>query len=152
MRAGPAFGFTVVVFRIALACVFLRACAHKIVFPHDFAEAIFRYQLVPHGLINVAAVFLPWLELVTAVALLSGRRYVPAAAVITLGMLALFTAAIGVNLVRGIDVGCGCFTSSPDAEGIGPKDIGKNIIMMALAAAVLWYGLLMPRTARGPSR
>jgi hypothetical protein len=142
----------VAAFRIALACVFLWACAYKIVFPRSFAVAIFRYHLLPHGLINVAAVFIPWLELVTAVALLFGRRYVPAAAVITLGLLAVFTVAIGVNLVRGIDMGCGCFTSSPDAGAIGPKDIVKNIIMMALAAAVIWYSRCPPRTTPGAAR
>jgi hypothetical protein len=149
MRPGPGFGFTIAASRVVLGLMFVVASAHKILFPHDFAEAVFRYQLLPYGLVNIVAVFLPWLELATGVALLAFRSHVPAAAVLVAGMLVVFTAALGVNLARGIDVACGCFSTSPGADAIGLQSIFRNVLMIVLAIAVFCF---YPRLARASKK
>lgn len=121
---------------ILLAVVFLAACIPKIASPHDFAVAVFRYQILPHGLINLAAIYLPWLELVSAVALLApGWRR--GAALILFAMLAVFAAAMAFNLARGVNVSCGCFSVGEDAAVSGWWNVARNIALMAAAFVVL---------------
>ncbi len=126
------------VFRIALSVVFLAAAVPKILDPHAFAVAVFRYQMVPYPLVNLLAVYLPWIELVAAVALLM-PRFNDAAAFLMLGMLLVFTTAITINLFRGIDMACGCFTTNPDAARIGWRKVAENAGLIAMAAAA-WAG------------
>ena len=60
--------------RLILAVIFLLASAPKIIAPHEFAIAVFRYQLLPDAAINLMAIFLPWIELVAAIAILIPAR------------------------------------------------------------------------------
>jgi uncharacterized membrane protein len=117
---------------VLLAVVFLVACIPKIASPHDFAVAVFRYQVLPYGLINIAAVYLPWLELVTALALLApGWRR--GAALIVLLLLAVFAGAMTFNLLRGVNVSCGCFSVSDEAASSGWWNVVRNLVLMAAA-------------------
>ena len=59
----------------------------------------------------------------------------------TFGLLAVFTAAISINLLRGIDISCGCFTLDPDAGPIGWWEVVRDIGFLALAGFVLWADL-----------
>lgn len=116
--------------RWGLAAVFAAAAAAKIASPHDFAVAVFRYQMLPYPLVNLAALFLPWLELVCAVALVAAPRWRGAALTILLGLLIFFTAAIAFNLYRGIDTACGCFTVKPGARHMGWWNLGRNAVLI----------------------
>ena len=55
--------------RLILAVIFLLASAPKIIAPREFAIAVFHYQLLPDAAINLMAIFLPWIELVAAIAI-----------------------------------------------------------------------------------
>ncbi len=123
--------------RVLLGVVFLVACAHKILFPADFALSVFRYQILPAPLINMTAITLPWMELVAAVLIVFSVRFKDAAAVLFLAMLTVFTAAIIFNLMRGLDVACGCFTTSADADPMGWGNVFRNLGYMFLALVVL---------------
>ena len=35
---------------------------HKLLYPADFALAVFRFHLLPDVLVNVVAIYIPWLE------------------------------------------------------------------------------------------
>jgi uncharacterized membrane protein YphA (DoxX/SURF4 family) len=130
----------IIVCRMLLAAIFLLASVPKIIAPHEFAIAVFRYQLLPDPAINLMATFLPWVELVAAVAILIPRTSAAAAAIF-LGLLAVFTAAISIDLVRGIDISCGCFTFAADAGPIGWWEVMRDAGFLALAGFVLWAGL-----------
>lgn len=119
--------------RWTLAAVFFAAAVPKILSPHDFAVAVFRYQMLPYPLVNLAALFLPWLELVCAAALVAAPRWREAARLILLGLLVVFTAAIAFNLYRGIDIACGCFTVKPGARHMGWWNLGRNALLIAAA-------------------
>jgi uncharacterized membrane protein len=137
----------IIICKLILAAIFLLASVPKIIAPHEFAVAVFRYQLLPDAAINLMALFLPWLELVAAIAILIPRTSAAAAAVF-FGLLAVFTAAISINLLRGIDISCGCFTLDPDAGPIGWWEVVRDVGFLALAGFVLWTGL---RPAKSPS-
>ena len=109
-------GKVIAVLRLAVAGVFLTAGAMKIWdFAHarsatpDFTIAIQHYELLPSpDLAVLLAIYLPWLEIIAALALCS-RRLALGAAAAMLGMSAMFLAAIGSAWWRGLNIACGCF-------------------------------------------
>ncbi|MDA0578607.1 MAG: DoxX family protein [Verrucomicrobia bacterium] len=119
-----------------LAAVFIAAALPKIAHPDAFALAIYRHHLAPPGLINALAIYLPWLELVAAIALLAPRLRAGAAWVILL-MLVLFTAAVAYNVHRGLDITCGCFSVSSEGPRIGWRKVAENLGLIAIAVFVL---------------
>lgn len=119
--------------RWALAAVFIAAAIPKIASPGDFALAVFRYHLVPHPVINLFALTLPWLELLSALALLALPRYRAAAWWMLVAMLIVFSAAIAINLARGIDTACGCFSVKPGARHMGMWNLLRNAGLLVIA-------------------
>ena len=130
----------VIICRVILTAIFLVASVPKIIAPHEFAVAVFRYLLLPDAAINLMAIFLPWIELVAAIAILIPRTSAAAAAIFVV-LLAVFTAAISIDLVRGINISCGCFTLDADAGPIGWWEVARDIGFLAVAAFVLWADL-----------
>jgi len=125
--------------RFVLALVFIAACLPKMWHPHAFATAIFRYQILPYELINGFAIYLPWLECVTAVVLLFWPKGRMAALVILLAMLLVFTVAISASIFRGIDMACGCFSVNPEAGRIGWLNIGRNVLLILSCVWLGWF-------------
>jgi uncharacterized membrane protein YphA (DoxX/SURF4 family) len=119
--------------RIYLGGLFIYASMYKINYPGEFAETIASYQLLPFWAVNVTALIMPWVELVIGVLLVLGVRTKAAAALVG-GMLALFSLVILVTLLRGIPIGCGCFTSVEDPLGWGT--LGRDLLWLAMALQV----------------
>jgi uncharacterized membrane protein YphA (DoxX/SURF4 family) len=105
--------------RLLMGAVFLYASYEKILHPRDFSEAIYNYQILPGGLVNLTALVLPWLELLLGLCLIGGF-WLPGATVISSGLLTLFFVALAFKQIRGLDVGCGCFSTE---AGAGPADL-----------------------------
>ena len=109
-------GKVTAVLRLAVAGVFLTAGVMKVWdFAHsrsatpDFTIAIQHFELLPSpDLAVLLAVYLPWLEVIAALALFA-RRLALGAAAAMLGMSAMFLAAIGSAWWRGLNIACGCF-------------------------------------------
>lgn len=139
------YGVTLVCWIVGL--VFLIACLPKIIQPAEFAVAIYRYQLMPHDLINLLAVFLPWLELVCAVSLFVLPRLRQGALVLVILMLVMFTAAISINLYRGIDIACGCFSVNATKGHLGWWSLLRNATLL-LASAWAMRALNAPQAAK----
>ncbi|MDQ7832138.1 MAG: MauE/DoxX family redox-associated membrane protein [Desulfovibrionaceae bacterium] len=102
--------------RVVVAGIFLYASYDKILHPADFAAIIKDYRILPDILVNPAAIILPWLELILGVLLVTGKWLEGALFLVNVLMLVFWTALI-VNAVRGIDVGCGCFSTAKDSGG-----------------------------------
>jgi uncharacterized membrane protein YphA (DoxX/SURF4 family) len=123
--------------RLALAGVFLYAAFPKIADPAGFAKSIFNYQLLPDAAINPLAIFLPWLELVCGVALLAAPPLRRGALFLIAGMLVVFVVAIGAAMLRGLNIDCGCFSTS----GAGTQAALPHLVLdiaLLLAAGWLW--------------
>ena len=102
--------------RLAVAGLFLAACIAKIRDPEAFALAVSRYRILPAEFVNLVAIILPWIELTAGLAVLAApARLRAAGALIIAGMLTVFTIAISLNLLRGIEASCGCFSTRADA-------------------------------------
>lgn len=130
---------------LVLCGLFLAAAVHKIAYPEEFAKAVFRYQMLPDGLINLAALYLPWLELICALTLLLYPRFRAAALVIILLLLIVFTGAQIANLIRGIDGTCGCLTTSETGKPISWMSIALNGGFIVANSVALWLDAVLRR-------
>lgn len=97
--------------RLILGVIFLIASADKIYHPSAFAQAIYNYQILPGSFINIGAIILPWLEVILGLFLIIGL-WLPGTVVLTNLLLATFFGALVFNVARGLDVHCGCFSTS----------------------------------------
>lgn len=119
----------------AVAALFLAAAAPKIAAPDEFAKAVHAYKMLPDGLVNLAALFLPWWELVAAIAIVAGARFRRAGLWICLVLLVVFTAAQTINIFRGVKGTCGCFGSK--SKPIGWTGVLMNSGFIAVGAVAL---------------
>ncbi len=117
--------------RLFVGVVFIYAAIDKIVNPAQFARIVYNYHLLPGSLINFFALLMPWVEVTCGVSLIIGvlsRGGVLLANLLTIS----FIMALGINLFRGVDIECGCFTVSSKAKGgileLLIRDIGLLIL------------------------
>jgi putative oxidoreductase len=122
--------------RFILGSLFLLAGLSKLPRRREFADAVERYQLLPHRLVQPVARLVPVAELLAGAALLLGLGLQIVAALVAL-MLAAFTVAVSTALLRGREIDCGCFS------GVSPTRItwltvGRNGVLLLLAALLSW--------------
>jgi uncharacterized membrane protein YphA (DoxX/SURF4 family) len=117
--------------RIAIGVLFGWAGLAKIADPVAFAADVHNFRMVPVALENFVAMTLPWIEVVTALALVLGVR-ARAGAWVATGLMVVFTVAVAVELARGIDIECGCFGTT-DGARVGGVKVLENLGMTALA-------------------
>lgn len=101
--------------RLFFGIVFIYASLDKIAHPDQFARIVFNYHLVPGSLINIFALVLPMSELLAGICLITGFFYTGSRNYL-LFLTVVFVVAIGINLYRGINLECGCFTVSSRAK------------------------------------
>ncbi len=94
--------------RLVVGTLFVYASYDRVLDPQPLADAIDDYRVLPLALVNLAALTLPWVEMLTGLCLLGGLG-VPGAGAVASGLAAIYSIAIASVLVRGLDVGCGCF-------------------------------------------
>jgi putative oxidoreductase len=126
-----------VVFRVVLGGLFVYAGAVKALDPLDFAQNIRNYRLVGQELSFLAAVILPWVEILAGAFLIAGI-WARGAALTISGLLVFFIVLTLVTMARGIDVDCGCFGSLSRKSGWGVVFEDLAMLLMAL------YLLLCP--------
>ena len=123
--------------RLSVAGLFLAACIAKILHPEEFALAVHRYRILPGEWVNAVAIVLPWIELTTALSLLfAPARLRAAGAILIAGMLTVFTLAISMNLIRGIEASCGCFSTRADAAVSDGWNLVRNV-------SLIWLSILL---------
>lgn len=123
--------------RLILGVIFVFASVDKILHPATFAETIYNYQILPDALINLTAIFLPWLELSLGSCLIAGI-WLPGAALIANLLLVTFTGALLFNLARGLDLHCGCFITSTEAGASNAWYILRDILFLGIGGLVFY--------------
>jgi len=126
-------------FRLLIGGLFLYSGLSKIGQPYQFAAAIQAYQLLPQFLVGLAAVVIPWIETVGALALFFGWK--PRSALVNLMLLlVVFVAVIGFTMFRGLDIDCGCGLLSN-------RRVGWLVLIedLTLLLVISWlYFMLLP--------
>jgi len=122
--------------RIYLGYFFIYASLSKIPYPAQFAEAIANYRLVPYMVLNLVAIILPWIELVTGLFLIIGFR--SRASIIVIGLLLImFDVMVLINMYRGAPITCGCYDVV--GEPIGWKKVLENALMLVFSGQIYYF-------------
>ena len=141
--------------RLLIGAIYVIAAAGKLYHPKAFFRAVADYQQLPGWLVPWVAAALPGIEMLVGmilvlgafVALASSSRgfllLMDAAAWIAAGLLVLFTVSLSFNLLRGMDMDCGCFdilgSNLPWLGGskVTWGTVWRDIIMLVVAAPML---------------
>ncbi len=119
--------FIVWIVQMIIGGTFVYASLDKIAHPDAFAQIVYYYRMLPESLLHLMALYLPWLELITGLALITGVRKRGAAMLVSI-MLAMFVVALLSAISRDLDISCGCF-STGEGHGVGWDLIRRDIVM-----------------------
>lgn len=121
--------------RLTVAVIFALAACHAMREWAVFGGIVEQYRLVPRRLAMIFARILPPLELAAAAALVLPETCRPGA-MLSMGLMAMFTAAIMVNLARGrVAIDCGCGGAGGQKLSMGL--VLRNLVVMAGLALAL---------------
>ncbi len=123
--------------RIILGIIFIYASYEKILDPIGFSKNIHNYHVTPIAIENLAALIIPWLELIIGVFLIFGL-FLEGTTSITIALLIFFIFILSQAVLRGIDVHCGCFKTDVQTENVNfqfelIKRILEDIIYLGMA-------------------
>ena len=125
--------------RWILGLTFIYASFHKIISPADFAKIVYGYGLFPEAFINLIAIMIPFLELIAGLALIIGF-YPRSAAIIINGLLLAFIVVLSINLIRGHEFDCGCFSAGQNGYASSPKvTLVRDVIYFVLGLQVMLF-------------
>jgi len=122
--------WTLLLLRLFIGGIFIYASIDKIAHPEQFARAIENYRILPWFLINIFAIILPWIELVSGVLLIAGV-WLNGSAITISALLLIFIIAITAGLLRGLDISCGCFNTT-GGQKIGLSLIIKDVVLLLI--------------------
>lgn len=125
------------IIRFTFGTIFLWSGASKLADLGDFADAIRLYRLIPRVTAGAAARLVAWVEAALGTALLVGIG-ISWASRVGIGLLAIFTVAVGLNLIRGRRIPCGCSRNSTEPIQI------KHILRNAVGVLALVYLARLP--------
>lgn len=112
--------------RLFLAWLFIYASYDKVWNPAGFAVDMGRYELMPLWAVGGASVLMAWLELLVGLLILAGL-FSRAAALWSVGLMALFAGIMVYSGIIGAGYDCGCFPGDAGhAAGYGAalRDLG----------------------------
>jgi uncharacterized membrane protein YphA (DoxX/SURF4 family) len=117
--------------RITVAVVFGAAAITKLRDPAAFATGLLDYEIVSPAQARMITIGLPATELGLALAFATGWQ-VWICALVTCGLLAVFSLAILRSLLRGRRFRCNCFGGAR-GDYIGWESVARNFALMCLA-------------------
>jgi|TARA_Y100000310_G_scaffold192952_1_gene192886 hypothetical protein len=125
---------------LGLSLLFFTAAWHKLGGLQQFRFALGDYQLLPRSMLGPVALLIPATECLLGIAWLLSIRPL-ATAVVSAGLLAIYAAAIAINLIRGrVHIGCGCGAAGT-AGGDQPLSAWLLVRNSILIVAALLCGL-----------
>ena len=95
--------------RLLIGALFLYAALPDILDTMGFASSIYNYKLFPPSIIGMSTAFVPWIEVLVGLALVSGVKVRGASLLISL-LVVVFISLAAISAIRGLDIDCGCFS------------------------------------------
>ncbi|MEM9018065.1 MAG: MauE/DoxX family redox-associated membrane protein [Verrucomicrobiota bacterium] len=123
------------VLRLAFGGLFIFSGVIKLKDPILFAEAVRNYQIIGDPIAPAMALFLPWVEIFAGIAVML-ERFVRGGALILVASLIIFTGAIAISWVRGLDITCGCYGSYELVNY--PVKVAQNVGLLIVGIAI-WF-------------
>ena len=125
--------YSILILRIIVGSVFLWASLSKIIDPAKFAREISNYHVMPFGLENTVAIFLPWLEFFIGSALILGIM-VDGSVILSSALLIMFNMLVAQAMFRGFNIECGC--GLKEGEMVGFQKLFENFTFLGFCVLV----------------
>ncbi len=122
--------------RVIFGVIFIYASLDKMANPEQFARIVYNYHLLPGSLINIFSLILPISEFLAGIFLITGFFYNGSRNYLIF-LILVFMVATGINVIRGIDLECGCFTVSSKAKSAGYKLILRDLVYLVPGLVLL---------------
>jgi putative oxidoreductase len=129
-------GWIEIAFRWILGATFIYASSYKIMSPMDFAKILYGYNLFPEFSINLIAVILPFVEMISGLSLILGI-YPRSAALIINALLVAFILILTINIIRGHEFDCGCFSANKTGSPV--MMVARDVIYLLMGLQVLLF-------------
>lgn len=123
------------VIRLGYGAVFIWSGIAKLKDPISFADAVRNFQIIGDPFCAAAALFIPWVEIFAGIGIM-WDRLVRGSAALLAGSVAVFTVAIIIAWIRGLDISCGCFGGSGEINY--PVKVAQNVVLIA-AGCFFWW-------------
>lgn len=117
--------------RLYLGVYFILSGLGKINNLEYFANSIENYRIFPIVIINILAVTIPWIELISGSLLLLGI-FVRENSIIIATLLFLFTLAVISAVIRNLNIDCGC-SGTIDGQKVGFLKIIENVALFIVS-------------------
>jgi putative oxidoreductase len=125
--------------------VFIYAGALKALDPVGFANDIDNYKILPWAISVRFAFYLPWLEILSGLALVFRFLYRGGLSILSALVLIFLGATIAAK-VRGLDITCGCFGHASQHWSF-PQHLATDLAILA-ALGLLWFSTRAQRQYR----
>src|SRR6185436_12232107 len=119
-----------------IAAIFIYAGVLKAFDPVQFAHDIDHYKILPWTIGAGLAFYLPWLEILSGLALVFRLFYRGALAILTALVVVFLVATIAAK-VRGLDITCGCFGHASQNWSF-PAHLALDLGILAALLALLF--------------
>jgi uncharacterized membrane protein YphA (DoxX/SURF4 family) len=134
--------------RLILGGLFIYASIDKIAYPYAFAKIIHNYQLMPDIFVYFMAVTLPWVEAIAGLFLVLGL-FKRTSALLLSSLLVVFAIAISINLIRGINFDCGCFSTITTEGGSDPLGLlVRDMLILIPGIVIIFFQRSVPGLVR----
>ena len=121
--------------RLAFGALFIFSGVMKLKDPIFFADVVRNYQLIGDPMAPAMALFVPWIEIFAGIAVMLDR-FVRGGSFLLTASLVVFTMAIAVSWMRGLDITCGCFGQNEELNY--PVKLMQNFVLLAIGIAIWW--------------
>jgi putative oxidoreductase len=128
---------------LVIGGLFIYAGVLKALDPVQFAIDIDNYKSIPWSIAVRLAFYLPWLEMLCGLALITRRLYLGGLSILSV-LISIFIAVSIVAKARGLDITCGCFGHASMYLSFAGH--------LALNFAILAALLILFRRARSPQK
>jgi putative oxidoreductase len=134
---------------LTIAAVFIYAGGLKAIDPVQFAHDIDHYKILPWTIAVGLAFYLPWLEILCGLALISRFFYRGALSILTVLVVIFLVATIAAK-VRGLDITCGCFGHASQNWSF-PAHLALDLAILAALAALCYCSVPRARANASPT-
>lgn len=124
--------------RLIVGAIFIYASIDKITHPEQFARIVYNYKMLPHFAINFFAIVLPWLEMTCGLFLIF-EIMTRSSALIIFFLTLMFIIALSVNLIRGVDLSCGCFTTNLSNKEHIFSLVWRDFVLLFLSLEIYFF-------------
>lgn len=131
--------YFLLVLRLIIGGIFVYASFDKLLNQEEFSKAIYNYKFLPNVFINIFAIVIPYLELITGLFLISGI-FKRGSSFIIIVMLIMFIIALSQAYARGLDINCACFELKNKLENVSQK---SDILLRIIEDVLLLIGTII---------